>query len=83
MAKNNKRIYRKAINLAKENQTDIFGFGRMIYKIIPKMEKIKDNWDNEFNNLNINAKITVKIKGTGALKQSLRNLNENQTITNW
>lgn len=62
----------KAINLAKENKTDIFGFGRMIYKNYPKKwKKLKDNWDNEFNNLNINSKITVKIKGTGALKQSL------------
>lgn len=62
----------KAINLAKENKTDIFGFGRMIYKNYPKKWKnLKDNWDNEFSNLNIDSKITVKIKGTGALKQSL------------
>ena len=62
----------KAINLAKENKTDIFGFGRMIYKNYPKKWKnLKDNWDNEFSNLNIASKITVKIKGTGALKQSL------------
>lgn len=62
----------KAINLAKENKTDIFGFGRMIYKNYPKKWKdLKDNWDNEFSNLNIDSKITVKIKGTGALKQTL------------
>lgn len=67
-----KEYIEKAINLAKENQTDIFGFGRMIYKNYPKKwKKLKDNWDNEFSNLNIDSKITVKIKGTGALKQSL------------
>lgn len=67
-----KEYIEKAINLAKENKTDIFGFGRMIYKNYPKKWKnLKDNWDNEFSNLNIDSKITVKIKGTGALKQSL------------
>lgn len=61
-----------AIKLAKDNKTDIFGFGSLIYKNYPKKWKdFKNNWDDEFVKLNINKKINIDIKGTGALKQSL------------
>lgn len=70
-----KSYIEKAISLAKENRTDIFGFGTMVYKNYPKKwHSLKDNWDNYFNDLSINYKVNVKIKSAGGLRQSLEEL---------
>jgi len=57
-----------AINFAKENKTDIFGFGNMIYKENYKYwYKIRENWDDsifEQVEFEINSKINIKTKGS-------------------
>ncbi|MEG0826228.1 MAG: Ger(x)C family spore germination protein [Bacilli bacterium] len=64
----------KAIKIAKDNQTDIFGFGSIIYKNYNnKWSKYEKNWDNfYFPNLNILKNINVKIINSGSLKRSLK-----------
>lgn len=57
----------KAITLAKKNKTDIFGFGKQIYKKYPKYFKnIINEWNDEyFPNLDIKYDVSVEITGKG------------------
>lgn len=49
-------------------KSDIFGFGEAIHRSNPeKWNKIKDNWDQEFPNLTINANVELKILNTGTI----------------
>ena len=64
----------KAITLAKNNKTDIFGFGRSIYKEKPKYFKsIMNEWNEKyFPNLNIEYNIEVKITGKGNINNYIK-----------
>lgn len=64
----------KAITLAKNNKTDIFGFGRSIYKKNPKYFKsIMDDWNEKyFPNLNIEYNIEVKVTGKGNINNYIK-----------
>ncbi len=57
----------QAIDLAKKNKTDIFGFGKQIYKKNPKYFKsVINEWNDEyFPNLNIKYNVEVNITGKG------------------
>lgn len=70
-----KSYIESAIKLAKENKTDIFGFGTMIYKNYPKKWQIlKANWNDNLKDLDINYDVSLKIKSAGGLRQSLEEL---------
>ncbi len=60
------------INTAQnEFKSDIFGFGQAIYREYPKLwNKIKENWDDEFENLPVDIKVEAKIKGLGTITNS-------------
>lgn len=66
----------KAISLAKNEKTDIYGFGTLIHKNYPKKWKnLKNSWDeNEFINLEFEKNINLTINGTGSLKQTLEEM---------
>lgn len=66
----------EAINLAKNEKTDIFGFGKNIHKNnYKKWSSIKNNWDElGFNDLKINTNVTMQIKSTGSMKHSMEEL---------
>lgn len=68
-----KDLIYEGINFSKENETDIFGIGNMIYKNNPKYwKKIKNNWNNlYFKNLNIKVNTIVNIKTKGSLGSTL------------
>ena len=72
-----KKIIYKGINVAKENKTDVFGFGNMLYKKDPKYwYKLKNEWDDKyFPNLEIKTKITVNIKSKGSLETTTKEKN--------
>ena len=59
----------EAINLAKENKTDIFGFGNTIYKDDPKYWKeIKDSWESDlFPNIEIEYDIELNLDAKGKI----------------
>ncbi len=60
-----------AIQLAKNNKTDIFGFGSKYYKKYPhEYAKIKD-WNNFFVTLPIEVETKFKYTRKGSLEQSL------------
>lgn len=63
-----KRIVNEAINYSKELKTDIFNLGSLVYKKDHKLWKnIKDNWDNELNNLEIEIKVNLNLKTKGSI----------------
>ena len=64
-----KEYVNEAINLAKINKTDIFGFGNYVYKNNPqKWEEVKDKWDDEiFPNLEIEIEVNLKLQAKGSI----------------
>ena len=67
---------KKAINKAKNNKIDIFGYGNLIYKKYPKYYyKIKD-WDTYFKDLNININIDFNLKSRGSTEYTIGGLYE-------
>lgn len=62
------------IKKAKELNTDIFGFGEMIYKKYPdEWYKIRDNWDLLFPELKSNILVESDIKLSGMVVKCLKN----------
>lgn len=63
-----KRIVNEAINYSKELKTDIFSLGSLVYKKDHKLWKnIKDNWDNELSNLEIEVIVNLDLKTKGSI----------------
>jgi spore germination protein KC len=51
--------------------SDVFGFGNCVYRDYPEQwKKIKDNWDEEFKNIEVKIKPKIKILNSGTLKKS-------------
>ncbi len=66
----------KAIKKAKIYDTDIFGYGNMIYKKYPRyFNNIKD-WNKEFQELSINVNIDLNLNNKGALEQTIGGLSK-------
>jgi spore germination protein KC len=54
-----------------EYDSDIFGFGNMVYKQDNKLwQQLKDNWDNVFATLAVNISCKVHIANTASFKKS-------------
>lgn len=55
-------------------KADVFGYGNKIYKNYPKeWKKIEKNWENKYyQKLNIKINTNLKIKSTGALDKTIR-----------
>lgn len=68
------RIIKKSTNLIQNKyQTDVLGYGMLIHKKEPKKwEKIKDNWDDIFKQLEINTNIDISIKTKGSIIQTIK-----------
>ena len=64
-----KEYVNEAINLAKDNKTDIFGFGNYVYKNNPKKwNEIKDKWDDEiFPSLEVEIEVNLKLQAKGSI----------------
>ena len=67
-------LYNTIKKITKTYQTDIFGFGNLIYKNKPKTwQKIEKNWNNKYlQNINIKIKTNLKIEGTGSLVETIK-----------
>jgi spore germination protein KC len=66
------RITALAVRKAKENQADVFGFGLAIEDAHPKAwVKLKDNWDQQFADLDVSFHIDVKIRKLGTINNSI------------
>lgn len=72
--KNIKNMVYDGIKLAKENKTDVFGFGNMIYKQDYKYwYKLKDTWhDDYFPKINVTVKTKVNLTSKGSLENTIK-----------
>lgn len=56
-----------------EYDADIFGFGLKVKQNMPNLwRELKDNWDEEFKNLDINVDVKVNIRNTGLMMKSIK-----------
>lgn len=61
-----KREIERSLDRAKALGSDYFDFARLIYRSNPDAwESMKDNWPAVFQNLRIDAEVTVKLLGSG------------------
>lgn len=69
-----KKFLYMGINVSKKYQTDIFGFGNMLYKKEPKYWKsIKDHWNDEILPItNIEIKTDIDLANKGSLQQTIK-----------
>lgn len=78
--KANKKIKKRvnqAIDLARENKTDIFGFGKMFYQEYPKYFKSeKKEWNDNLDQIEINIKSDLILKNKVSSKNSLEEIND-------
>jgi spore germination protein KC len=66
------RITALAVRKAKENHTDVFGFGLAIEDANPKAwVHMKDNWDQDFVDLDVSFHVHVKIRKVGTINNSI------------
>ena len=57
-----------ALKQARYLSADVFGFGEAIRRDYPKdWEKLKDNWDKKFCNMECDIEINIKIERTGGM----------------
>lgn len=63
-----------ALKAAQERfKSDIFGFGEVIHRTDPKAwKKLKDDWNKEFEDLEVNFKVTARIRRLGTVINSYR-----------
>lgn len=78
--KANKKIKKhvnQAIELAIENETDIFGFGQMFYKKYPDYyDSVKKEWNSNLGEIEINIKSDLMLKNKVSSKNSLEEIND-------
>lgn len=66
------RVEKTIKKIQQEYGTDVFGFGKRIYENHYKeWQKIKDNWDENFKNLQVNVKTKIIIKNSAMLSKPL------------
>ncbi len=64
----------KAIKKAQKLGADIFGFGEAVHRADPKYwNKVKNNWEELFKQLEPHLNIDAKVRGTGTLGDSVVN----------
>jgi len=57
----------------KDFKSDIFGFGEVIHRKNPKAWKeLKKNWNKEFEDLEVNIKVTTRIRRLGTITKSFQ-----------
>lgn len=61
----------KAIKVTKEYETDIFGFGNLLYKRHPKYFTKIDDWDDKYIDLDIDYKVDIQLKIKGSIEKSI------------
>lgn len=80
--KSNKKIknyINKALKLAKENKTDIFGFGLKLYKNNPKyFKKVENSWNKDLQKLDIEIKSDLIIKSISSTQNSVEVLDDKE-----
>lgn len=68
------RLMDKAINVSQKFETDIFGFGNLLYKYHPSYFKsIKKTWNEEgFKNLKIKKEVSISLETKGSIESRIK-----------
>lgn len=78
--KANKKIKKRAkqaIDLATQNKTDIFGFGKMFYQEYPKyFKKQEKEWNDNLDKIEININSDLMLKNKVSSKTSLEEIHD-------
>ena len=78
--KSNKKIKKRveqAIDLAIENKTDVFGFGKMFFQKYPKyFKKQEKEWNDNLDKIKINIKSDLMLKNKVSSKTSLEEIHD-------
>lgn len=67
-----KELMNSGIKRSQTENTDILGFGNLLYKKNPTYFKEIPSWNNEFSNIKINLNVHIDLKTKGAIKQSIK-----------
>ena len=74
-----KKYMEESLNFAIKNKTDIFGFGKLVYKKNPNyFNKVKKTWNEDLGDLKINIKSDLTIKSVSSTENSVEVLNAKQ-----
>ena len=74
-----KNYIKKALKVAADNETDIFGFGLKIYKSNPNyFNKIKDSWNEDLKDLEIKITSDLIIKSISSTQNSVEVLDDKE-----
>ncbi|MFD1036923.1 Ger(x)C family spore germination protein [Virgibacillus byunsanensis] len=73
-----KKLINNSIKKVQEDfQSDIFGFGEAIHRSNSKAWKdLKENWDQEFSNVEVSVKVKYEIRRIGTTKESFQDEKE-------
>ncbi|WP_161406374.1 Ger(x)C family spore germination protein [Paenibacillus silvestris] len=64
----------KTIKKTQQLGTDIYGFGEAVHRADPTYwNKVKDNWEQEFKQVEPHLNVIAKVRGTGTLGDSVVN----------
>lgn len=75
--KKTKKMVNKALDLAIENKTDIFGFGQMFYRKYPDYyDSVKKEWNNNLGEIEVKIKSDLMLKNKVSSKNSLEEIND-------
>lgn len=73
-----KSLANKGLKVSQKYKSDIFGYGNLIYKNYPKYFGKIDNWNNEYQDLEVNIKVNVNIDTIGTSQITIKEAkNEN------
>lgn len=69
-----KRIIEKGIEVAQKFETDVFGFGNLLYKYHPHyFNSVEDTWNQiDFKNLKINTEVSLKLESKGSIESRIK-----------
>ncbi len=72
-----KNMIKKGIDVAKKYQTDIYGFGNLLYKNHPKEFKKYKDWDKDgLDNVDVNINVQVNIRFKGSAKKNIKEVKD-------
>lgn len=72
-----KKRAKQAIDLATQNKTDIFGFGKMFYQEYPKyFKKQEKEWNDNLDKIEININSDLMLKNKVSSKTSLEEIHD-------
>lgn len=68
-----KRVLKTIKRVQKDYDSDIFGFGNVIYRKMPnEWKKIKSDWDKIFAHLKIDINVEINIKGSALTSKPIK-----------